>query len=97
MEKIINEIELDYLMLDSTNEEAYKEVNNMITNHNKNIILISRIGDLYSLKDIKNVYKYSSAVELAMNYFCKELSYVDVIISNIDSIINRKVNQNFQK
>jgi hypothetical protein len=72
-------------MLDNCSEEYTKNIYDIIQNSNKNILLMSRIGDLNALRNIKSVYKYTVGVELAMSYFHKELSFIDVLCIYIDS------------
>jgi pyruvate kinase len=69
---------IDYLMLDNSLEDTYKEVKEILNRKTVKINLLTRIGDLQTLKNIESICRHSSGVELAMNYFCKQLSFMEV-------------------
>jgi hypothetical protein len=71
---------IDYFMLDNSLASTYKQVKDIIAKKNNKIIVLTRIGDLQTLRYIDNITANSAGVELAMNYFCKQLSYMEVSI-----------------
>lgn len=77
-EKVIQQLNFDYILLDYFSEDIYEFTKNTISKFEKNVSIVTKISDLYSLKNIKYVYKHSDAVVLALNYFCKELSFIEV-------------------
>jgi 2-keto-3-deoxy-L-rhamnonate aldolase RhmA len=79
MERILTEFEgLDYLMIDNARASTFVEVKDILSRLDSKVILLARIGDLQTLKQIDNIVANTAGVELAMNYFCKQLSPMEV-------------------
>jgi pyruvate kinase len=71
-------MDFEYIVLDYFNSDIYSYIKNAIKTNKKNISIITKISDLCTLKNLHEIYENSEAVILALNYFCKELSYIDV-------------------
>lgn len=79
-EKLIKEIDFEYLIIDYVSPNNFTFFKEKMKKYNKNIPIITKLMDIYSLNYYELIVKNSVSVIISFNNLIKEVSFLDIVI-----------------
>jgi pyruvate kinase len=79
-EKLIKEIDFEYLIIDYVSPNNFNFFKEKMKKFNKNIPIITKLTDIYSLNYLDLIVKNSVSVIISFNNLIKEVPFLDIVI-----------------